>query len=353
MILALALPLALAFAAIWFFPKGLGSLSLLGYLLASSLVFYSLHAVYSVALLALGIESTPDYHERTRLYVFGQLCSFVCLVGIQWAFPLIRASSPTDPIAGARRFALLIGPLLAAGAVLPFFFNREAAAGEGAKSVREPFRVSLRAALANRTFLRVAVTRAVYSFSYNLVSILGLYLNYYYIFRGDIGRAAIQQSWNGTIFQISGIGALFLVRWLALRYGKRNTVLLTAVVFAFGCLCKLIVYVPGRPWLQVIVYIANGFSAAGIITPTDAMLPDIADHDRESSGLRREGMFASILAWFDRIGNSIGTLISGFILVWMGFDVKLAAQSAATPSPHAIRVRLCADAGRSRGLLWS
>ena len=94
-------------------------------------------------------------------------------------------------------------------------------------------------------------------------------------------------------------------------------------MFATGCLAKLFVYSPAMPWLQVVVYVTNGISAAGMTVPTDAMLPDIVDQDERVSGARREGMYASVLLWFDRVGYSVGTLFSGFLLGWIGFDVKL------------------------------
>jgi GPH family glycoside/pentoside/hexuronide:cation symporter len=322
LILATAAPLALSFAAIWLFPRGAGPAALLGYLVGTSLLFYSVLAFYSVPLLALGMEASRDYHERTRLNVFARVVSFVFLIGIQWAFPFIQWRVFPDRIAGVRCFAAVSGLILAALASMPLWLNREARS-EPAGRPREPFLDHLRSALRNPPFIRVVAARTVYAFSYNLVGVLGLYLNYYYVFHGDIRRAAIMQGWNGTIFQVAGIGSLFLIRRLAIRRGKREAVLVTAGVFATGCLAKLFVYSPAMPWLQVVVYVTNGISAAGMTVPTDAMLPDIVDQDERLSGARREGMYASVLLWFDRVGYSVGTLFSGFLLGWIGFDVKL------------------------------
>lgn len=269
------------------------------------------------------MEATTDYHERTRLNMFTQVFMFIVLVSIQWAFPFTRSKIFTNPIAGVRCFAILFGSFMAIVGMLPFFLTKEILYSTSKVQERRPLLANLKATLRNKPFLLVLGARTISTASYNIVAVLGLYLNYYYVFRGDVNKAAIMQGWNGTIFQLAGIASLFLYRGLAIRYGKRNAIITAAVVLAAGSISKLFVYIPGKPWLQVIVYVTNGSSAAGLGMLADAMLPDIADYDESRSGIRREGMYASVLVWFDRIGYSIGTLISGFILVWIGFDVKL------------------------------
>jgi GPH family glycoside/pentoside/hexuronide:cation symporter len=221
---------------------------------------------------------------------------------------------------GSRFFAIAFACLVVPLAALPFFLNREPLYPSVARRGKEPFRDSILQALANHPFRRIAFARAAYSFTYNLVAIFGLYLNYYAVFRGNIRSAAIMQGWNGTIFQVSGIVSLLVLRRLALLHGKKEAALAAIAAFGAGCVMKLFVYIPGHPWLQTIVYVANGVSAAGMTAPVDAMLADVADFDEMTSGRRREGMYASVLAWFDRTGNAAGTLLSGFLLVWLGFD---------------------------------
>jgi GPH family glycoside/pentoside/hexuronide:cation symporter len=60
------------------------------------------------------------------------------------------------------------------------------------------------------------------------------------------------------------------------------------------------------------------------------MLGDIADYDEWKNGTRREALFSSLSAWIDKAGSSFGALLSGFLLVWFGFDAKLGAQSEHT-----------------------
>ena len=62
------------------------------------------------------------------------------------------------------------------------------------------------------------------------------------------------------------------------------------------------------------------------------MLADIVSADELATGRQREGLYCSVLSWFDKVGSSTGGLVSGFLLVWVGFDSKLTGghQSGAT-----------------------
>jgi glycoside/pentoside/hexuronide:cation symporter, GPH family len=73
-----ALLSALTFAIIWLFPRGMGHLFYFFWFLVSSLMFYVASTVFSVPYVALGMELSPDYHERTmpiRLTPKGTVCS--------------------------------------------------------------------------------------------------------------------------------------------------------------------------------------------------------------------------------------------------------------------------------------
>jgi GPH family glycoside/pentoside/hexuronide:cation symporter len=74
----------------------------------------------------------------------------------------------------------------------------------------------------------------------------------------------------------------------------------------------------------------NGAAQAGFGLLTNAMLGDVADLDEWHTGLRREALFSSLLSWFEKAGKSLGSLVAGFVLVWIGFDAKFGAQGPAT-----------------------
>ena len=118
--------------------------------------------------------------------------------------------------------------------------------------------------------------------------------------------------------------------WLERQIGKKRTLQTAAGLLVFGCCTKLFLYHPGHPWLQLVFLSINGVANAGFTLMTTAMLADIADFNEWQTGLRREAIFSSLLSWFEKAGNSLGALLTGFLLVWIGFNAKLGSQSAST-----------------------
>mgnify|MGYP001606957988 FL=1 len=58
---------------VWLAPRGWSETALVTYLLATTLLLYTAFAVYSVPYMALGLELSPDYNDRTRVQVWRTL----------------------------------------------------------------------------------------------------------------------------------------------------------------------------------------------------------------------------------------------------------------------------------------
>jgi GPH family glycoside/pentoside/hexuronide:cation symporter len=59
-----------------------------------------------------------------------------------------------------------------------------------------------------------------------------------------------------------------------------------------------------------------------------SMISDLCDWDELRTGTRREGMFSAITNWLQKVGFSITGVLSGVVLVWSGFDIKLGGNQA-------------------------
>ena len=173
--------------------------------------------------------------------------------------------------------------------------------------------------------------RAVFSFGYNVVGVMGGYMHTYYVFGGDIKRAAPIAAAIGSCFHIAAIiMSLLVYPWIERHLGKRRTMQLACCVLLVDCAAKYWLYQPGHGWLPLVVIIMNGVANSGVSLMCIAMLGDIADQDEYQTGLRREGLFVALLAWFEKAGNSLGSFLTGFILVWIGFNAKLGGQTERT-----------------------
>ncbi len=327
-----ALPLALLFGALWWFPRQATEHGLFLHLLVVSLAFYIAHSLFAMPLAGLAIEATDDYHERTRLMGIMQSCGFGFQILSQWLFPLTQLRYFGDTVTGLHWVTGGCAGIFFLVGLLPVFLCRERHYARVAAHQRSlPLFESLRAVRGNRPFVTLLAARFITSFSYNIVSMLAFYMNVYYIFGGDVRGSAVAFGFAGSSYHVVAIVASLLIYpWLTRQLGKKRVFQVAAGVLMAGCASKLFLYQPGQPWLQLIVTGANGLSSSGMALMASAMLGDIADFDEWKTGLRREGLFASVLSWFDKAGMSFGALLGGFVLVGIGFDAKLGAQSAHT-----------------------
>jgi glycoside/pentoside/hexuronide:cation symporter, GPH family len=329
---AAAVPLGLLFGMLWWFPREASQTYLFVHLLLVSLAFYAAHSLFMMPLQALIVEATDDYHERSRLAGFTIAFSWAFQIAAQWLFPLTQIAYFGDGITGLRWVAGACAVFFVFAGLLPVFLCKERHyARVAVRQPKAPFLPSLRQACQHRPFMLLLSCRFLTSFCYNAVGMLGIYMNMYYIFGGDLKRAAIAYGFLGTSFQVTAtLCSLFAYPWLAQRYGKKRTLQVAASILIIGCLSKIVLYQPDHPWLQLIVLACNGAAQAGFFLMATAMLGDIADYAEWKSGLRQEALFASLLTWFEKAGNSLGSFLAGFVLVWIGFNAKTGAQTPET-----------------------
>ena len=128
---------------------------------------------------------------------------------------------------------------------------------------------------------------------------------------------------NGTGFAIVGFLGIFVLRWLALRYGKRQAMFLVLLLTIFGGVSKWFIFNPNMPNLLLLDAVLNGpvWVSLGVIIPS--MIADLCDWDEYKLGERREGIISSVFSWITKFGTSFTFLVSGIALHYSGFDEML------------------------------
>ena len=324
--------LAFFFVAIWFFPRDAGPVHLYVHVMVFSLLFYAAHSLYCVPLAGLALEATDDYHERTRLVAFMVVFGFIVNILSQWLFPLMQRGIFPDTITGLRWVTGLGGVFFLISALLPVWLCHERLyAKVVVKQENLSLWASLRLACTVPSFMRMVVARAIYTFGANIVSIFVIYMNTYYVFGGDVKASAVAFGFIGGAFHVVGLAVSIAVfPPLIKRWGKQPVFQISSLIMVVGSLLKIVLYRPGEPWWQLIITSANGAASAGMNLTSFAMLGDIADCDELKNGVRREAMLGAIVTWVTKAGHSLGVLLSGFILVWIGFDATRGAQTLET-----------------------
>jgi len=203
-------PMCLIFATIFFFPVGMNEHGTFLWLLVLLPLSGIAGSFYGGPLGALMIEATPDYHERIRMNTF--LGFFLAAMGLsfQWIFPLIQCPVFSNPIQGLHIVVGGIAVLFAALAFAPIALCPEKGSAAVVAKARPKVALlqSLRDARKNRPFCTVILVRCGFWFCYTVVGSLGVYMNTYFIYGGNVKRAAATYAVLGSSYMVASMLSL-------------------------------------------------------------------------------------------------------------------------------------------------
>ncbi|MDQ8206379.1 MFS transporter [Coraliomargarita sp. SDUM461003] len=329
---------AITFAAIWLFPAGLSEMGYFLWFLCTSLVFFLAFTVFSVPYMALGMEMSPDYNERTAVVAYRTVISQVgafLISGIYWFISLDRF----DDMAHGMRYAGIIAAVLIFSAgIVPALFAREHQSvldrqKKGKRVAKVSLVKSFMETIRELPFQILIGITVLMLIGLMLVGHLGYYVTVYHIFGGVKGESL------GTLMAVGGISSqvctmLFVpvLAKVSSQLGKRETLLVAMVLAIIGSGLKWVCFTPDNPWLSIIPGIVMSGGLAATWTLINAMIPDIVDLDELKTGERREGMYSAVYSWVFKLGVSLALVVSGYVLTWSGFNVDLGTDQ----SPQAI-----------------
>ncbi|MEN8255884.1 MAG: MFS transporter [Verrucomicrobiota bacterium] len=322
---------AASFAAIWWFPLGQSDLFYGIWLAAATFLFYIGLTIYTVPYTALGMEMSPDYHERTRIVAYRD---FLAPLGTVLAGSLFWFSSwkiHSDVVEGMRFTSLGIGVLIILLGVFAAVFPREHPFAQKSsqqekiglfKSVRQTLRV--------KPFLILCGVSAIMLMGISMVVSFGFYIYLYHLFGGDQSVVGGFAATGTLIGQVSSMALVPFIVKVSTKIGKKKTIMLFICVSIAGSLMKWWFYTPEYPWLAWLVapFLMLGFIAQSVMV--NSMLPDIIDYDELRTHTRREGMFGAVYGWSWKLGISLALVVSGFLLSSTGYDADLGTQQLAS-----------------------
>jgi len=150
----------------------------------------------------------------------------------------------------------------------------------------------------------------------------------YYMHAGDPVAAG---NWPAMFGSVSALCTCFLVipvvNWMAQRYGKHQTFLMTQTVSLMGYAMFWWSFSPENPFLMLVPIPLYVFGIGGLFTLMMSMTADVCDMDELETHERREGLFGAIYWWMVKFGGAFAGLLSGLILGTVGFDQSVTVQS--------------------------
>ena len=320
-----SIAVALSFLTIWMVPQNMGEMGTFLWLTASSVLFFTAFTVYSVPFNALVYEQTPDYHERTRLMFYFALFYNIGNLCVNWYVPATSWSGFENPLVGARWIALGLALIVFFGmGILPAIFGKERFYEVAQKENKKiGFMRAIGQAASSKPMMGLVGIVFALNFCGTIAGSIAMYIVIYYVKAGDVAGGLVLNAWNGTGFAIVGFLGIFVLRWLALKYGKRRAMFFVLYLTALGGIAKWYIFTPEYPHLLLLDAVLNGpvWVSLGVIVPS--MVADLCDWDEYRFGERREGIISSVFTWITKFGTSFTFLVSGVALHFSGFDEAL------------------------------
>ncbi len=320
----------LTFPMLWQARGDWGHTTIIAYLVIAGLVFYTAFSIWAMPYYSLGLEMTPDYDERTQVVAHRTFFSkFVGLIS-GWLMALITlpffggaVDGKSDIVAGMRYVGWIIGFIIAAVAILPGLFVRERYYEKGSsKQPKIGLIKSFKETLHCRPFLIIIGVTVIQGLGYGIVGAMGLYLNTYYVFQGDVHAAGVIEGLKSTACFLPGLLSVPLWTWSSRRFGKTATLAGSLFVGMVANAMMYFCYTPTQPYLQILPSLLMCAFGYGIWMLAPSMQADIVDYDELQTGERREGSFSAVFSWSLKLSGTLVAGISGWIIVWSGFDVE-------------------------------
>ena len=331
----------LSYIAMWQLSADNSQLYNFVYFLCWSCVFFIGLTIFSVPYVAMGYEMSDDYHERTRLMAVAQWIGQWAWVIAPWFWIVLYDPNWFDSATeGARTLSIWVGAICMLLAMVPAIFCKSDGV---AQDTSTPHRNETLGAVIRELLSGIAVTLKCRPFqqiciatffifnAYNTVAGFAWFIIVYYMNQGDPALAGV---WPTLFGSVSALCTCFLViptvNWMAQRYGKRATFMVTQSVSIMGYAAFWWSFSPSNPYLMFIPIPLFAFGIGGLFTIMMSMTADICDLDELETGERREGLFGAIYWWMVKFGLAFAGLLSGFILGVIGFDQNVAVQSEGT-----------------------
>ena len=331
----------LSYIAMWQLSADNSQLYNFVYFLCWSCVFFIGLTIFSVPYVAMGYEMSDDYHERTRLMAVAQWIGQWAWVIAPWFWIVLYDPNWFDSATeGARTLSIWVGAICMLLAMVPAIFCKSDGV---AQDTSTPHRNETLGAVIRELLSGIAVTLKCRPFqqiciatffifnAYNTVAGFAWFIIVYYMNQGDPALAGM---WPTLFGSVSALCTCFLViptvNWMAQRYGKRATFMVTQSVSIMGYAAFWWSFSPSNPYLMFIPIPLFAFGIGGLFTIMMSMTADICDLDELETGERREGLFGAIYWWMVKFGLAFAGLLSGFILGVIGFDQNVAVQSEET-----------------------
>ncbi len=301
------------------------------------LIVYSLgFTIFNVPYLTMPVEMTQDRMQRLGIMGYRSVfMMFGSVAGSALAPLLVEKLGRQDPDS-YQTLGAIYGAIVFLVMMTTFLGTRSgthAAIDESASHV--PLREQVQAILDNRPFMMMVGIKVL---QFIALSAGGATTAFFVVMVLKRDFSLMTQLAIATI--ASTVVFIPVFRWIG-RFITKRTGLAIGIV---GEVIATLTWLLATPEDSTAFFIARGilggiFSSA-ILLFGQAMWLDTIDHDRERTGLRREGLYTSVYVFIERLGYSMGPLLLGELLQLMHFDKNLPLEQQPASAELAVTLSL-------------
>ncbi len=276
---------------------------------------------------SFGAEIIKNYEERTLLFSWRELITWIAAIGNAFmGYFIFFRSTPEYPYGQLNPevwfpFALAGGIFMAVGILYSSLtttkYIKDLSQWSGSTSLKDIFK-EISIAITNKSFLIFFVGNLTLSIAWGLSNSLALYINT--DFWGLSGKLITIFL---AIYITSTLIAFYLTPRLVKTLDKKNLVMICIFGTAFFSPIAFISYnlglTPDKGTYALIFFLSiplifiSCFSVMGNMT-RDSMIGDIADEVELSSGKRQEGVLYSAVSFIQKVNTAIGGFTAGLVL---------------------------------------
>ncbi len=315
------------------------------------LIVYSLgFTIFNVPYLTMPLEMTSDRNQRLSVMGYRSVSMMLgSVLGSAVAPLIVEKLGRQDPdsyqtlgaIYGALVFLIMVVTFAGTGRA------RMAPIDEVAHRV--PLREQLTAVFSNRPFMMMVGIKIL---QFIALSASGATTAFFVVMVLKHDFSLMSKLASATI--VSTVVFIPFFRWLGRYITKRTGLAIGIIGEIFATLTWLFATPADSDIFFVMRGVLAGIFSSAILLFSQAMWLDTIDHDREQSGLRREGMYTSIYVFIERLGYSLGPLLLGELLQIMNFNKALPLEQQPASAELAVILSLVAipSAAYAGGLLF-
>ena len=323
----------LFFVAMWWAPAGWSKPALGAWLLVTAFLFYTFYSFFAIPYAALTLEATQAGPDRIGVMSARTAFANLSQIVINWLYWFCQREWFSSPVAGMRWVGLVFGLLITGCGVLVVWttlrrgLHLHSGHEQAAPIAKGSYRKILQWSPV-RSLLAALLSTMI---GFTLVGHLGFYLVAYHACGGDLKEASLVTAVKSTVTQIAAVLVCPLIGAAAKRLGKDAVF---QALLGLGVVASLSMWwliTPANPYLSMISDLGISLCLVGFWLLMPAFLGDISDAYERATGQSCQGTLAALYGNAVKIGASLALLVTGYVLVFCGFQADMPQAEMAGP----------------------